>query len=328
MDPTTPRTALSSSGALRSKAAAGERKYRNSSNVPSIRWTITTRTIRQGGPRRKPASVAESSYDVLGTARRAQCRRRGRRRRGLRAPPPGRGRPEPSRGLRGRVRAGDGAGGAGRGPRAGSAVARLAGARALEPPARRRRLVQLRRRAGAGHSDGAAGGRATARLHAARCCRPTGIARGLPRQEAGRAGLLPRLLVTVLRGGAPRAWSSAVGGRASRRRDRRHLARSQRAQPEARRGTAPRVPVRRRPRPRRGATVWPGARGRRAGRAGRSAPGDGRAGSRRSRALVLGQPELPGPTRPGRRPPRRPRALVLTAGDRRRGCPRTAQKAA
>src|SRR2546426_8708676 len=157
MDPTTPRTALSSSGALRSKAAAGERKYRNSSNVPSIRWTITTRTIRQGGPRRKPASVAESSYDVLGTARRAQCRRRGRRRRGLRAPPPGRGRPEPSRGLRGRVRAGDRAGGAGRGPRAGSAVARLAGARALESPARRRRLVQLRRRAGAGHPDGAAG---------------------------------------------------------------------------------------------------------------------------------------------------------------------------
>ena len=38
--------------------------------------------------------MAESSYDVLGTARRAQCRRRDRRRRGLRAPPPGRGRPE------------------------------------------------------------------------------------------------------------------------------------------------------------------------------------------------------------------------------------------
>src|SRR5437899_1773353 len=67
---------------------------------------------------------------------------------------------------------------------------------------------------------------------------------------------------------------------------------------------------------------------RRPGRAGRSAPGDGRAGSRRSRALVLGQPELPGSARPGRRPSRRPRALVLTAGDRRRGCPRTAQKAA
>src|SRR2546426_8282563 len=218
MDPTTPRTALSSSGALRSKAAAGERKYRNSSNVPSIKWTITTRTIRQGGPRRKPASVAESSYDVLGTARRAQCRRRDRRRRGLRVPPPGRGRPEPSRGLRGRVRAGDRAGGAGRGPRAGSAVARLARARALESPARRRGLVQLRRRAGAGHPDGAAGGRATARLHAARCYRPTGIARGLPRQEAGRAGLLSRLLVTVLHVGAPRAWSQAVRGRASRRR--------------------------------------------------------------------------------------------------------------
>src|SRR5438034_7244402 len=117
--------------------------------------------------------------------------------------------------------------------------------------------------------------------------------------------------VTVLRGGAPRAWSSAVGGRASRRRDRRHLARSQRAQPEARRGTAPRVPVRRRPRPRRSATVWPGARGRRARGAGRPAPGDGRAGSRGSRALVLGQPELPGSTRPGRRPSRRPRALTV-----------------
>src|SRR5438034_11364639 len=38
--------------------------------------------------------------------------------------------------------------------------------------------------------------------------------------------------VTVLRGGAPRAWSSAVGGRASRRRDRRRLARSQRARSE------------------------------------------------------------------------------------------------
>src|SRR2546426_836640 len=240
MDPTTPRTALSSSGALRSKAAAGERKYRNSSNVPSIRWTITTRTIRQGGPRRKPASVAESSYDVLGTARRAQCRRRGRRRRGLRAPPPGRGRPEPSRGLRGRVRAGDRAGGAGRGPRAGSAVARLAGARALRAPAPRRRLG----------------------------------------------------------------------------RDRHRLARSQRTEPEGRRGTAPWLPVRRRPRPRRGATLWPGARGRRAGRAGRSAPGDGRAGSRRGRALVLGQPELPGPTRPGRRPSRRPCPLAWIIHER------------
>src|SRR2546430_2342707 len=310
MAPTTPRTALSSSGALRSKAAAGERKYRNSSNVPSIRWTITTRTIRQGGPRRKPASVAESSYDVLGTARRAQCRRRGRRRRGLRAPPPGRGRPEPSRGLRGRVRAGDRAGGAGRGPRAGSAVARLAGARARESPVRRRRLVQLRRRAGAGHPDGAAGGRAAARLHAARCDRPAGLTHGLPRQEARRARLLSRLLVTVLRGGAPRAWSAAVGGRASRRRDRRRLTRSQRTEPEGRRGTAPRVPVRRRPRPRRGAALWPGARGRRAGRAGRPAPGDGRAGSRRGRALVLGQPELPGPTRPGRRPSGRPGPLA------------------
>ena len=41
MDPTTPRTALSFSGALRSKAAPGERKYRNSSNVPSIRWTTS-----------------------------------------------------------------------------------------------------------------------------------------------------------------------------------------------------------------------------------------------------------------------------------------------
>ncbi len=117
------------------------------------------------------------------------------------------------------------------------AVARLAGARALEPPARRRRLVRLRRRASAGQPDGAAGGRAAARLHAARRGWPAGLARELPRPEAGRAALLPRLLVTVLHGGAPRAWSSAA--------------------------------------------LWPGAPGRGAERAGRAAPRDGRAGSRR-----------------------------------------------
>src|SRR2546426_4721525 len=278
------------------------------SSAVAVSWFMDQECYRK--------TVAESSYDILRTPRRAQRRRRDRRPRGLCAPPPGRGRPEPSGGLCGRVRAGDGAGGAGRGPRARPAVARVARARAVEPPAGWRRLVQLRRRARAGRPDGAADGRAAARLHAGRCGRPAGLARGLSRQETGRARLLPGLLVTVLRGGAPRAWSSAVGGRARRRRDRRRLARSQRAQPEARRGTAPRLPVPRRPRPRRGATLWPGARGRRAGRAGRSAPGDGRAGSRRGRALVLGQPELPGPTRPGRRPSRRPCPLAWIIHER------------
>src|SRR5467141_1696881 len=67
------------------------------------------------------------------------------------------------------------------GPCAGAAVARVAGARALEPPAGRRRLVQLRRRASAGQPDGAAGGRAPARLHTARRDRPAGVAREVPR---------------------------------------------------------------------------------------------------------------------------------------------------
>jgi hypothetical protein len=57
------------------------------------------------------------------------------------------------------------------------------------------------------------------------------------------------------------------------------------------------------------AALWPGARGRRAGWTGRSAPGDGGDGSLRDRALVLAQPELSGPTRPRRRPARRPFSL-------------------
>src|SRR2546427_13296661 len=54
------------------------------------------------------------------------------------------------------------AGGAGRGPGADAAMAGLAGARADEPPARRRRVVQLRRRARPRHPDGAASRRAAA----------------------------------------------------------------------------------------------------------------------------------------------------------------------
>src|SRR2546425_993523 len=280
----------------------------------------------------EPSGMAESSYDHLHTAGRAQHRLRHRRRRGLRTPPPGRGRSEPSGGLRARVRARDGAGGAGRGPRAGAAGARVAGARTLEPPAGCRRLVQLRRRAGAGQPDRAAGGRAPARLHTARRGRPAGIARGLPREEARRAPLLPRLLVTVLHGGAPRAWSAAVRGRARPRRDRRRRARSERAEPEGRGRLPPRLPVPRRPRPRRDAALWPGARGRGAERAGCAAPRHGRAGPRRVRTLVLGQPELPGAPRPGRRPSRRARALVRgcepPTGGRRRGWGRMASQAA
>src|SRR4029453_10077053 len=66
-----------------------------------------------------------------------------------------------------------------------------------EPLTDRRRVVQLRWRTGAAHADGAPGGRAGARLHADRCGRPARIAGRLPRAEAGRADLLPRLLVTV-----------------------------------------------------------------------------------------------------------------------------------
>src|SRR6266849_5299323 len=56
----------------------------------------------------EPSGVAEPSYDHLHTAGRAQHSLRHRRRRGLRTPPPGRGRSEPSGGLRARVRARDG----------------------------------------------------------------------------------------------------------------------------------------------------------------------------------------------------------------------------
>src|SRR6266850_3210138 len=69
--------------------------------------------------------VGESSRDYLHPPRCAQCRHRDWCHRCLRVPPPRRGRPEPSRGLRRRVRAGDSAGRARRGPRADRKSTRL-----------------------------------------------------------------------------------------------------------------------------------------------------------------------------------------------------------
>src|SRR5262249_22937118 len=122
--------------------------------------------------------------------------------------------------------------------------------------------------------------------------------------------LLPRLLVTVLHGGAPRAWSAAVGSREGRRGDRGHLARSQRREPEGGGGPSPRLSLPRGYRLGRGAALRPDPRAGRTRRPGRAATRHRGAGQGRRRPLALRDPQLPGPARSRRRAARRARALT------------------